>query len=276
MQTPKKKLKCKEFYTENLLRGYDRCAFPGGAFLGEEIHLKSIEKRIRAVELLRLLKKTHTYDELSRVTGLPITVLNRYVKGHILPKVARAEELLGSFSNERELQREISKRIKFDSRGYFDNTALLSDTLLLRFIARMTAQKFSKDSISTVLTAAVDGIPIATHVANELGVNIIIAKKSREVGISDFLEESYIPSFSGVMMSLYIPKGMIDPKDNILIVDDVIRSGETQRALVNMVRKAGAKVVRIFVLVSVGSSWKKKELLLPHYPVEVLVQVREP
>ncbi len=244
--------------------------------MSEEIHLKSIERRIRAVELLRLLKRTHTYDELSRATGLPITVLNRYIKGHILPKIERAEELLESFSNERELRREISKRIKFDSRGYFDNTALLSDTLLLRFTARMVAQKFSKDNISTVLTAAVDGIPIATHVANELGVNIVIAKKSREVGISDFLEESYIPSFSGVMMSLYIPKEMIDPKENILIVDDVIRSGETQRALVNLVKKAGAKVVRIFVLVSVGSSWKKKELLLPNYPVEVLVQVREP
>ncbi|MFX1486641.1 MAG: adenine phosphoribosyltransferase, partial [Promethearchaeota archaeon] len=93
--------------------------------MSEDIHLKNIEKRIRAVELLRLLKKTHTYDNLSKATGLPITVLNRYVKGHILPKTKRAEELLRTFSNERELQKEISKRIKFDSRGYFDNTALL-------------------------------------------------------------------------------------------------------------------------------------------------------
>lgn len=42
--------------------------------------LKAVQEKLRLIRILRLLKKSYTYEELSRITGLPITVLNRYVR----------------------------------------------------------------------------------------------------------------------------------------------------------------------------------------------------
>ena len=239
-------------------------------------HLKDMMSRIRVVEILKLLKKTHTYSELSSTSGLPITVLNRYIKGRVLPSQERSKLLLKTFQDMFNLSQEVRKRIIFDKNGYFDNTPLLSDTLLSRAIAREVARRFSGKKITKVLSPAVDGIPIAVHVASELGVDLVIAKKTKEVGIESLIEESYVPSFSGVMMTLYLPKKAITSKDKLIIVDDVIRSGETQRALIDVANKQGAAIVGIFILVAIGNLWEKELTVPPTCQVELLVRLPAP
>lgn len=60
--------------------------------------------------------------------------------------------------------------------------------------------------------------------------------------------------------------------ENVLIVDDVIRSGETQRALLEMCGQAGAKPVGMFFLISVGDviDRLKEEYSIP---VESLIRL---
>lgn len=239
-------------------------------------HLKDMMSRIRVVEILRLLKKTRTYSELSSSSGLPITVLNRYIKGRVLPSQERSRLLLKTFQDMFNLSLEVRKRIIFDKNGYFDNTPLLSDTLLSRAIAREVARRFSSKKITKVLSPAVDGIPIAVHVANELGVDLVIAKKAKEVGIESFIEESYVPSYSGVMMTLYLPRKAISSRDKLIIVDDVIRSGETQRALIDVANKQGAAIVGIFILVAIGNLWEKELQVPPTCQMELLVRLPSP
>ncbi|MEM3586446.1 MAG: phosphoribosyltransferase family protein [Candidatus Jordarchaeaceae archaeon] len=242
----------------------------------QETHALDIKRRMKAVELLKILKKSYTYEELSKITKLPITVLNRYVKVHVLPSKGRAEELFGIFDKTFDIRGEVSRRIKFDGREYFDNTELLGDILLMRVLAETVSEKFSGHKITKVLTAAVDGIPIATQIANQLEAQLIIAKRNREVGVSKFVEESYVPSSSGVLMTLYLPKGAITSKDRVLIVDDIIRSGETQRALVNIAEKSGAKIVGIFFIISIGRKWEKTIRTPPNCTVEIILQLPEP
>jgi adenine/guanine phosphoribosyltransferase-like PRPP-binding protein len=239
-------------------------------------HLKDIMSRIRVIEVLKLLKRTHTYDQLSHASGLPITVLNRYIKGRVLPSQDRSELLLKTLQNMFDLSQEVKKRIFFDKNGYFDNTPILSDTLLSRAIAREAAGRFADKRITKVLSPAVDGIPIAVHIADELGIDLAIAKKTKEVGIEAFIEESYVPSSSGVLMTLYLPKKTISSKDKVIIVDDVIRSGETQRALINVATKVGATVVGIFILVAIGTMWEKELKLPSSCQLEILVKLPSP
>jgi adenine phosphoribosyltransferase len=239
-------------------------------------HLKDIMSRIRVVEVLKLLKRTHSYNELSSASGLPITVLNRYIKGRVLPSQERSVLLLKALQDMFDLSQEVRKRIFFDKNGYFDNTPILSDTLLSRAIAREVARRFAGKRITKVLSPAVDGIPIAVHVANELGIDLIIAKKVKEVGIETFIEESYVPSYSGVLMTLYLPKKAISPKDRVIIVDDVIRSGETQRALINVANRVGATTVGIFILVAIGTLWEKELKLPSSCQLETLVRLPAP
>jgi adenine phosphoribosyltransferase len=226
------------------------------------------------IELLKTAKKHYTYRELANRTKLPVTVLSRYVKGHVLPSSSRARRLWQTLEKIVGLEEELRKRIKFDDQGYFDNTSIISDIALLQQAAQYIFYRFAGRRITKVLTAAVDGIPLATIISEALGVNLIIAKNSKEVGVRNFYEESYIPGDSAMIMSLYIPRGIIRRGDSVLIVDDVVKSGETHRALVNLVNKCRAEAAGIFALVAIGDAWKEKVNATADFPVEMVINIK--
>ena len=125
-----------------------------------------------------------------------------------------------------------------------------------------------------MLTAAVDGIPLATMVANALGVNLVIAKKEKEVGVKSFIEETFVLRDSGVTMTLYLPKKALRRRDSVLIVDDMIKTGETQAALINLVYKIKAEVSGVFALIAVGDEWEKRLNLPKGCPVKVAAKIK--
>ena len=117
------------------------------------------------IELLKTAKKHYTYRELANRTKLPVTVLSRYVKGHVLPSSSRARRLWQTLEKIVGLEEELRKRIKFDDHGYFDNTSIISDIALLQQAAQFIFYRFAGRRITKVLTAAVDGIPLATIIS---------------------------------------------------------------------------------------------------------------
>jgi len=243
--------------------------------LSEETRYEYLKMQIRSVEFLRLAKEIYSYQELMKLTGIPITVLNRYVKGHILPSPERATGILGKLEKGYDVTRHIKDRLGFDKGGFLDNTKIVGDTLLLRFIANHVVQKLAGRRVSKVLTVAVDGIPLAVHIADAFGIPFIYAKKEKEIGVPYFIEETYTVSRAGIQVSLYLPKGGIDRRDSILITDDVVRSGEQLKALVDLARRSGAEIAAIFVLIAVGDRWKKEIDQASNYPIYSLVTLPE-
>ncbi len=242
-------------------------------------HAEDLKLRLMTIELLRTAKykRNITYRELASKTGLPVTVLSRYAKGHVLPNTARAKQLWRVLTKLVGLEPELRSRIKFDEEGYFDNTEIIGDFNILQQAANHALANFAGKRVTKVFTAAVDGIPLATMVANALGVNLVVAKRSKEVGVKVFLEETYVLGRdSGVTMTLYVPKDAVKKRDSVLIVDDMIKSGETQVALVNLVRKAKAEISGVFSLVAVGEEWKKKLKPSTECPIEVITYVKAP
>lgn len=241
-------------------------------------HAEELKLRLMTIELLRTAKykRNITYRELSSKTGLPVTVLSRYAKGHVLPNTARAKQLWKVLTKLVGLERELRSRIKFNEEGYFDNTEIIGDFNILQQAANHALANFAGKRVTKVLTAAVDGIPLGTMVTSALGVNLVIAKRNKEVGVKAFLEETYALKDSGVTMTLYIPKDAVKRRDSVLIVDDMIKTGETQAALVNLVRKAKAEISGIFSLIAVGDKWNKKLKLREGCPVEVITYVKAP
>ena len=280
---------------------------------------EDLKFRLATVELLRIAKKKYTYKRLQEETNLPVTVLSRYVKGHVLPNSERAREIWNVLLRIINLEDEIKRRLKWNDSGFFDNTSIISDVELLNQAANYAIARFAGKRITKVLTAAVAGIPLATLIAKTLGVNLVIAKPVKEVGVSAFLEETCILSESGRTMTFFVPRNAIRRQkkireryrterealeairrwknrgyeayltgkdmsegyeveilriyDSVLIVDDVIKTGDVQSALVNLVKKAKAEVSGVFALIAVGDSWRKKIKLPKGCHVEVILKL---
>ncbi|MHA1230476.1 MAG: phosphoribosyltransferase family protein [Candidatus Helarchaeota archaeon] len=222
-------------------------------------HISSIEYRLKSVKYLIQLKNKYTYQELSKIFQLPMTVLNRYIKGHVLPSFERARQIFKIFLEYYDVKDEIKKQIIFDEDGYFDNSKLITNNFWLNVIAAKIYNKYYDRGITKILTAAVDGIPLAVLVGNKLGIDTIIAKKSREAGVQHFLIENYSPGHTGMIVSLYLPTNLISNQDKVLIVEDIIRSGETQQALCRLISRSGALISGIFTIVGIGEEkWKNQ------------------
>src|SRR3972149_6905157 len=239
-------------------------------------HAEDLKFRLMTIELLRTAKRVpYTYRELSGKTGLPVTVLSRYAKGHVLPNAERARQLWKTLTKIVGLHVELRRRIQFNSDGYFNNTEIVGDYNILRQAAHHALAVFAGKRVTKVLTAAVDGIPLATMVANSLGVNVVIAKLGKEVGVPAFLEETFVLKDSGFTQTFYVSRDALRKRDSVLIVDDMIKTGDTQAALVNIVHKAKAEVSGVYSLIAVGDAWQKKLALPKDCPVEVVTKLMQ-
>jgi len=236
-------------------------------------HAENLKLRLMTIELLRTAKKQYTYRDLSSKTGLPVTVLSRYAKGHVLPNAERARLLWRTLTKMVGLHVELRRRIQFNNEGYFDNTDIIGDFNILRQAAHHALAVFAGRRVTKVLTSAVDGIPLATMVSNSLGVNLVIAKLNKEIGVPAFIEETFALKDSGVTKTLYIPRDVLKRRDSVLIVDDMIKTGEEMVALINIVHKAKAEVSGVYSLIAVGDEWLKKINLPKDCPVEVVTKL---
>jgi len=66
------------------------------SILPRKTHVDQMIYRIKVCELLKICKDANqlTYKQLSDAIGLPITVLNRYARGHVLPNIGRCDYIL--------------------------------------------------------------------------------------------------------------------------------------------------------------------------------------
>jgi adenine phosphoribosyltransferase len=233
--------------------------------------IHDLKYKIGTIELLNLAKKTYTYRELSAIIHLPETVLSRYVKGHVLPTTQRAVEINEILQKYMSLEKDLMNKIKFDDQNYFDNTEIINNPMLMERCVQYAIDKFGGKRINRIMTAAVDGIPLATLLAQRLGIPLVIAKKNREVGVREFIEEVFTPHpKTAIIRSLYVSKDAIQKGNAVLIVDDIIDTGETQRALIKIAQRARAEVTGIFALFSVGNDWKSRIESMGNIRVEVV------
>lgn len=227
--------------------------------------------QLRAVAILRTLKADRTYDELARLTGLPTGDLNRYVNGHVLPGNDRSKRIVAEIGRDH-LAAELETRIRVDNEGYVDNTAAVFDQGFLDLVAPVAAQSVGFDRPDVVLTAATDGITLAAAMATYFYARSAYAKKSKETAVEEFIESRQRLE-SGIELTYYLPATAIGSGDSVLIVDDLIRSGETQELLLDIADRAGGHVVGVFALIAIGMEGINRARDLTTAPVDALISI---
>ncbi|AXR77235.1 phosphoribosyltransferase family protein [Natrarchaeobaculum sulfurireducens] len=227
--------------------------------------------QLRAVDVLRMLKETRTYDELAAETGLPAGDLNRYVNGHVLPGTDRAREIVEDLGRDA-LATELEARIRVDDEGYVDNTGTVFDQPFLDLAAPVVANSFEFERPDVVLTAATDGITLAASLASYYGTRCAYAKKRKETAVEEFIEARERLE-SGIQLTYYLPASAIEPGSSVLVVDDLIRSGETQELLLDIVETAEADAAGVFALIAAGDDGIERARERTGAPVGALTSI---
>ena len=227
--------------------------------------------QLQAVAVLRTLKETRTYDELSADTGLPAGDLNRYVNGHVLPSADRAQEVVESAGADL-LRAELRSRVTLDDEGYVDNSGVVFDQSFLDLVAPVAAESFGFERPDVVLTAATDGITLAAALASYYGARCAYAKKSKETAVEEFIEARQRLD-SGIEITYYLPASAVSAGETVLVVDDLIRSGETQELLLDIAETAGADVTGVFTLIAAGDEGIERARDRTDAPVGALAEL---
>ena len=136
-----------------------------------------------------------------------------------------------------------------DGIQYKDITPLLRNPLSFKTAVTEMISPFAKTPIDTVVAVEACGYLLGAAVALKLGSGIVPVRKPNKLPWLTF-EETYTLEYGSA--TLQIHQDAINQSDNILIVDDVLATGGTLRATVNLVEKFGANIVGISLLVELS------------------------
>jgi adenine phosphoribosyltransferase len=105
----------------------------------------------------------------------------------------------------------------------------------------------------------------------ELGAPIILVKRRSYPGVQYF--SSIVVRSPKEAEVLYLDKDMLSRKDFVLVLADVVYSGKTMRAVIDMLEKARVTISDIIVILGLGEMWKER---LKDYPVKTLTIIPPP
>ena len=117
------------------------------------------------------------------------------------------------------------------------------DVELMEACGDELAERLEETQPTKVLTVEATGLLPAMFVAKALGLPVVFARKSRQIGISDSYQTSYKSVTSSKATDLYVSTDYLSPGDRVIIIDDFLAGGTTADALVRVCRMAGASVV---------------------------------
>ncbi len=216
-----------------------------------------VDDRDLAVELLNSMKKFFKFRELEELLDLPTPTIWRYIHGEIRPSYDRARQLIQRLLSNETLIKLANQLVKRSDNNLV-NVYLVAYNVDILNIASIDAYVWSRAiQPNTVLTIEADGIPLATLIAKRLSAKLVVAKRRKEIGFKRFIETTFITHDPPEVVTLYVPEEMLSNSDRVLIVDDLVKSGRTTRALAEIVKRVNAKIVGFYALMSIGTKWKQ-------------------
>lgn len=130
-----------------------------------------------------------------------------------------------------------------------DLTPLLADAAAFASAVDRLADHFVGRGITKVLGIEARGFVVAAPVAYRLGAGFVPARKVGKLPRETQTEE-YVLEYGTDRLEVHVDA--IEPGEQVLIVDDVLATGGTASAAVELVRQAGAEVVSVSFLLELS------------------------
>lgn len=139
----------------------------------------------------------------------------------------------------------------FPKRGivFKDITPLLADNAAFTEAIKCMAAEYKNRGITKVLGIEARGFILAAPIAMELGAGIVPVRKKGKLPYKT-VSETYALEYGED--TLQIHEDAVGKGEKVLIVDDVLATGGTAKAVVSLVEKLGGKVEAVAMLIELG------------------------
>ena len=139
---------------------------------------------------------------------------------------------------------------------------ILGDTEIVRKTAPMIAKKLP--DVDFIVTAEAKGIPLAYEISKILNLNeYIVARKSVKAYMEEPIEVEVNSITTTNSQKLYLNNqdaNKIKGK-RVALIDDVISTGQSLKALERLVEKAGGNVVAKAAILAEGDAKDRKDII---------------
>jgi adenine phosphoribosyltransferase len=114
-----------------------------------------------------------------------------------------------------------------------------------------------------IITAESKGIPLAYEMSRQSGKNYHLARKSTKLYMRDPVAVEVRSITTTGAQTLYLDRGDIEALANkrVLIVDDVISTGESLNALKALVDRAGGRIAACAAVLAEGDAAKRDDII---------------
>ena len=147
---------------------------------------------------------------------------------------------------------------------------ILGDTPLVRACAHALSKELEGIGYDLLVTAEAKSIPLLFALSEETSKPYVVLRKTYKVYMGDALSTETVSITTGKPQTLYL-----DAKDRelangsrVVLVDDVVSTGSTQKGMRALMEKAGAQVVAEAAIFTEGDEAQWKNIIaLGHLPV---------
>ena len=141
-------------------------------------------------------------------------------------------------------------------------------------IKKVFAEEFKDKNITKIVTIESSGIAPAAMTALAMGVPMVFARKKLSLTLSEGLISAEVKSYTkGEVNTISISKDYINENDNILLIDDFLAKGEVVRGLIEIVKKSGAKVAGVGIVIEKAFQNGRKYVIDENIPILSLVRI---
>lgn len=127
------------------------------------------------------------------------------------------------------------------------------DVALFSEFGKEFKRRFADCGINKILTIEASGIGIACIVAQEFGVPVVFAKKSKTKNIAGEVWTAQVESFThGRVYDIIVSRRFLTPSDRVLIIDDFLANGSALQGLITLVETSGAELAGAGIIIEKG------------------------
>lgn len=175
-------------------------------------------------------------------------------------------------SNALNLKQSIRRIPEFKGVVFWDITTLLKDPVAFKTAIKRLADHYRSKKIDVIVSNEARGFIIGAPLAYELGVGFVPIRKKGKLPYK-CLDYTYTTEYSTDCIQIH--EDAIKKGQNVLIIDDLLATGGTAKANVEVVEKLGGNVVGLGFLIELEYLAGRKALC-DKYDVFALVNYKTP